>query len=83
MGAKASRRVGTPNKRLEGDINQFLKPEGTKETRGKRVEEQRYLDQSGKRPEEVQRNGKGKRTTSKGSQPSQYNTDDSNHRLQQ
>ena len=33
-GCKASRVVGRPRKRWEDDINQFLKPEETKETKG-------------------------------------------------
>ena len=34
IGCKASRAVGRPRKRWEDDINQFLKPEETEETKG-------------------------------------------------
>ena len=34
IGAKAYRAVGRPNKRWEDDINQFLEPEETAETKG-------------------------------------------------
>ena len=34
IGAKACRAVGRPRKRWEDDINQFLKPEETVETKG-------------------------------------------------
>ena len=34
VGCKASRAVGRPRKRWEDDINEFLKPEETEETKG-------------------------------------------------
>ena len=37
IGCKASRAVGRPRKSWEDDINQFLKPEETEETKGNKL----------------------------------------------
>ena len=48
IGCKASRAVGRPRKRWEDDINQFLKPEETR-NQEKGFEEQRNMDTGSKR----------------------------------